>query len=133
MQLHRNQLGQLSAAITKALVENKDIDVTVQREVAYDVEAVLSNYLNQEQDVIQRARDLVQRRGLPQSEFGRVKARVAEEAGIQVGEDALDYVLDQLLEMLMHSNNVEEVYAEDHVLRRRMRTFIRAGDEENKN
>ena len=44
--------------------------------------------------------------------------------GIKIGDDALDYILDQILEMLMHSQNVEEVFAEDHVLRRRMRPFI---------
>ena len=32
----------------------------------------------------------------------------------------LDYLLDQVVAMLMHSSHVEEVYAEDVVLRRRM-------------
>jgi len=32
----------------------------------------------------------------------------------------LDYLLDQVVAMLMHSSHVEEVYAEDIVLRRRM-------------
>jgi uncharacterized protein len=32
----------------------------------------------------------------------------------------LDYLLDQVVAMLMHSSHVEEVYAEDVVLRRHM-------------
>ncbi|MEM9874978.1 MAG: DUF507 family protein, partial [Myxococcota bacterium] len=59
---------------------------------------------------------------------GRIKRLAAEQAGIKTGEEALDYVLDQLLEMLMHSGNVEEIYADDPVLKRRMRTFLRADD-----
>jgi len=45
---------------------------------------------------------------------------VAEEKGIKVGDDALDYLLDQVVEMLMHSNNVDEVFVEDVDLRRKM-------------
>ncbi len=124
MQLHRNQLPTLSRKIVKALTDNGDIDVVSAQEVARDIEAVLNNYLAQVDQVLARARELVQQRGLPQGEFGRIKKLTAEQAGIQVGEDGLDYILNQLLEMLMRSNNVDEVYAEDHVLRRRMRPFV---------
>ena len=34
-------------------------------------------------------------------------------------------LLDQLVEMLMHSNNVDEVFVEDYELRRRMREPLR--------
>ncbi len=126
MQLHRHQLPSLSRKIVKALTDNKDIEVVSSQEVARDIEAVLSNYLTQLDQVLASARDLVQQRGLPQGEFGRVKKLTAQQAGIQVGADALDYILNQLLEMLMRSNNVDEVYAEDHVMRRHMRPFIKA-------
>ena len=41
------------------------------------------------------------------------------------GEDLLDFLLDQLIEMLMHSANVDEVFGEDHTLRRRMRPVLK--------
>ena len=75
--------------------------------------------------VSQRARELAQERGLAQGEFGRIKRLAAEQAGIGVGEDALDYVLAQVIEMLMQSANVAEVFADDPQLRRRIREFIR--------
>ena len=37
-----------------------------------------------------------------------------------MGDETLDYLLDQVVEMLMHSGNVDEVYVEDVELRRRM-------------
>ena len=37
----------------------------------------------------------------------------------------MDYLLDQLIEMLMHSNNVAEIFVEDYELRRRMRDPLR--------
>jgi hypothetical protein len=50
---------------------------------------------------------------------------IAQERGIKLGDEAIDYVLDQLVEMLMHSQNVEEIYADDITLRRKMRDPLR--------
>ena len=54
-----------------------------------------------------------------------MKKLVAEQKHVKIGEDAIDYLLDQLLEILMHSSNVDEVFAQDHVLRLRMREPLR--------
>jgi hypothetical protein len=125
MRLHRSQLPQLAKQIVKALVEGNDIETDHAREVEHDVESVLATYVGQVDQAVARARDIVQERGLPQGEFARFKKLAAEQAGIKIGDDALDYLLEQLVQMLMHSGNVEEVYAEDHTLKRRMRPFLR--------
>ncbi|MBW2524092.1 MAG: DUF507 family protein [Deltaproteobacteria bacterium] len=124
MRLHRSQLPDLARAIIQSLLAGEDIEVDNEREAARDLEAVLGAYLDQERQAGDQARVLVQQRGLPQGEFARAKQLSADRLGIKVGDEALDYVLDQLVEMLMHSAHVEEVYSEDHTLRRRMRTHI---------
>lgn len=125
MRLVRSQLPTLSRQIVRTLVEGGDIEVDNQREVEKDIESVLNTYVTQTDDVVSRARDLVQQRGLPQGEFGRIKQLAAEQAGIKIGDDGLDYLLAQVLEMLMHSGSVEEVFSEDHVLKRKIRKFLR--------
>jgi hypothetical protein len=40
--------------------------------------------------------------------------------GIKIGDESIDYLLDQILEILMHSANVDEIFAEDVELRRKM-------------
>ena len=37
-----------------------------------------------------------------------------------MGDEALDYLLNQVVEMLNHSHNVDEIYVEDIVLRRKI-------------
>jgi hypothetical protein len=128
MQLVASQLPTLSRSMVKAMVDAGDIEVDNQREVERDLAAVLTSYLDQLEQVQSRARDLVQQRGLPQGEFGRIKRLVADQVGIKIGDEALDYVLDELVAMLMHSSHVDEVYAEDHVLKRRIRGFIQEDD-----
>ena len=129
MRLHRGQIPQLSRQIVRALVDAEHIEVVSHSEVERDMQSVLGQYCDDVDRVLSRARDLVQQRGLPQGEFGRIKQLAAEQAGIKIGDDGLDYVLSQMLNMLMHSQNVEEVFAEDHVLKRTIRQFLRTGEE----
>jgi hypothetical protein len=108
-----------------ALLKDGDVEADSPKEVQADVEAVLNQYMRDEQAVSERAKEVVSQRGLAQSEFGRTKKLIADERKIKIGEDAIDYILDQLVEMVMHSANVGEVFVEDYVLRRKMRDPLR--------
>jgi len=125
MRLYSAKIPKLAQEMVTALTEKGDIETGSPKEVQLDVEAVLSQYAKDEQDVSDRAKDLLAQRGLPQSEFSRIKKLAADERKIKIGDDAIDYILDQLVEMLMHSTNVDEIFSEDHVLRRKMRDPLR--------
>jgi hypothetical protein len=125
MWLHRGKIPLVATEMVRALTDGGDIECESPREVQVDLEAVLTQYLNDEQEITDRARDLVATRGLPQGELARMKKLVAEQKHVRIGEEAIDYLLDQLIEILMHSNNVAEVFAQDHVLRLRMREPLR--------
>jgi hypothetical protein len=120
MRLYAGKVQPIATEVVRALLATKDIEAASPREVEADVASVLNQYLNDEREVNERAKDLLERTGKPQSEYARVRTLVADEKGIKVGEDALDYLLDQVVEMLMHSNNVDEVFVEDVELRRKM-------------
>lgn len=133
MRLSRGQVPQVSRQMVRALVEAGDIEVTDQREVERDFESVMNTYLGQVDQIVSRARDLIRQRGLPQGEFGRAKKLAADQAGVKIDDEAIDYVLDQFLAMLMHSSSVEEVFAEDHDIKRRIRVFLRAEEQAHHN
>ena len=125
MRLYSARIPKLAAEMVTALLKDGDVEADSPKEVQADVEAVLNQYMRDEQSVSERAKEIVSQRGLAQSEFGRMKKLVADERKIKIGEDAIDYILDQLVEMLMHSANVGEVFVEDYVLRRKMRDPLR--------
>jgi hypothetical protein len=125
MWLHKSRIAPIAAEMVKNLTAGERIETEAPREVALDLESVLGQYLQDESSVNERAKDLMAARGMPTTELGRVKKELAKQKGIQIGEDAIDYLLDQLLEMLMHSQNVDEVYAEDFELRKVMREPLR--------
>ncbi|MGH7434797.1 MAG: DUF507 family protein [Polyangiaceae bacterium] len=120
MRLYSGKVPNIATEVVRTLLASKDIEGEVPREIELDVASVLNQYLATEKEVNDRAKDILERTGKAQSEYQRVRALVADEKGIKVGDDALDYLLDQVVEMLMHSNNVDEVYVEDVVLRRKM-------------
>jgi len=120
MRLYSGKIPAVSAEIVRALLTSNDIEAESPKQVEADVAAVLTQYLSDEREVNDRAKDVLERTGKPNTEFSRVRQLVAEEKGIKVGDDALDYLLDQVVEMLMHSNHVDEVYVEDVELRRKM-------------
>lgn len=123
MRLYSAKVPSISQEVVRALLSSKDIDLEdagAQKEVIADVESVLRSYLETERIVDEKTRDLLERTGRGTNEFSKVREQIAEHQGIKVGDETLDYLLDQVVAMLMHSSHVEEVYAEDVVLRRRM-------------
>lgn len=115
------------------LAKAGDIETDAPKEVQADLESVLNQYVRDEQEINEKAKDLLAARGLPQSEFAKLKRLVAEDRKVKLGDEAIDYLLDQLVGMLMYSSHVEEVFAEDVQLRLKMRGPLRkAAQEEQK-
>jgi hypothetical protein len=120
MRLYSTKVSPISAEVVRVLVASGDIEAGAPREVEADVEAVLSNYLAIERDVNERTKDLLERTGRGQTEFNRIREQVASQKGIKVGDEMLDFLLDQVVEIFHHSANVDEIFCEDVELRRKM-------------
>ena len=123
MKLYATKVTPIAQETVRALLTSKEIEVeeaSAQKEVVADVESVLKSYLDTERIVDDKTRELLQRTQRGPQEFGKVREQLAVHHGIKVGDETLDYLLDQVVEMLMHSSHVDEVFAEDIALRRRM-------------
>ncbi len=125
MRLFSGKILPLSDELVRALADNADIECESRKEVAKDLESVFASYLQTDREASDKAKELMDQRNLPPSEFNRIKRLAAEQKGIKVGDETMDFLLDQLIEMLMHSGNVDEVFVEDHDLRRRMRPILK--------
>jgi uncharacterized protein len=125
MWLMRAKLPTLASGIVKALVDPTLIETDARDAVQADILAVLEQYLRDEQDISTRARDLAAKRGSAPADASRIKRDLARQQGVGIGDEAIDYLLSQLLEMLMHSGSVEEIFAQDHELKLAMRAPLR--------
>jgi hypothetical protein len=120
MRLYGGKVSSIAGEVVKALASAGDIEAESTKEVVLDVESVLNNYLELEREVNDRAKDVLERTGRPGSEYQRVRELAAKEKGIKIGDDTLDFLLDQVVEIFHHSANVDEIFAEDVELRRKM-------------
>jgi hypothetical protein len=126
MWLSRAKLPALASAIVRPLVDTQLIETDAPQGVQADILAVLEQYLKDEQDLSSKARDVAASRGTSvTTDLSRIKRDLAKQQGVGIGDDAIDYLLNQLVEMLMHSGSVEEIFAEDHQLKLAMRTPLR--------
>jgi hypothetical protein len=125
MRLHSAKIPDLAKQIVDSLLVQGDVESDNPSEVRADVQAVLEQYVRDEQQIVERAKEVLAARGLPPTDLSRIRRLVAQERGIKIGDEAIDYVLDQLIEMLMHSQSVDEIFADDVTLRRKMRDPLR--------
>jgi len=125
MKLHGARVPLIAAQMVKALTVDEAIECEDPDEVKLDLESVLNEYIRVDAEITERAKDLLARRNLPQTEFSKLKRLAADERKFKLGDEAIDYLLDQLVEILMHSQNVAEIFVEDVELRRRMREPLR--------
>ena len=133
MRLYSGKVAPIAGEIVKTLLDASQIESEHPREVQADVESVLNQYLRTDKEAADKAKDSMQARGIPNSEFTRMKKLAAEQMGIKIGDESIDYLLDQILEILMHSANVDEIFGEDVELRRKMAPILKrhmAVDEE---
>lgn len=127
MRLYSGKIVPISEEVVDTLTKEGDIEVLGDErdEAALDVQAVLKEYLRAEREIGEEARDLITKRGLDHTAFGRTKRKLAEGRGFGLGEDAIGWIADQLLDMMMHSVHVEEVFAEDHEIRAKIARVLR--------
>lgn len=125
MRLFSGKVPVIAEEIVQSLIKDEDIVTESPDEVRLDVESVLKEYLRQERQVVDEAKSRLEIRNLPYGQLAKIKSIVARERQLPVGEDMLPFLIEQLLTMLFHSNNVEEIFAEDTVLRKKMTTILR--------
>ncbi len=126
MRLYPGKVSAIAKDMVDVLSASGDIEVLpdLVGEVILDIESVLREYIRADREVTDRARDLISRDGLEFNQVNKIKQKLAEDRGFGVGERAVDYLTKQIIEALFHSRHVEEVYAEDHTLRKTLRDVM---------
>jgi hypothetical protein len=125
MRLYAGKIPIIAAEIIKVLVEGDELSVLDKSEAELDVQAVLKEYLRLERECTEKAKDLLQKRNLPYEQFGKAKRQVAAEKGFGLGDEGLDWMTTQMIESFMQSPHIEEVFADDATLRKRMVDILR--------
>jgi uncharacterized protein len=125
VKLYSGKIPVIGGEIVRKLIDDGDIAVIDRAEAELDVQAVLKEYLRLEKEITEKAKDLLQKRNLPYEQFGKVKRAMASEKSFGLGDEALDWMTNQMIESFMQSQHIEEVFVEDGVLRRKMADVLK--------
>ena len=125
MKLYSGKIDSLAGEIISRLVTDGDIEVSDRTEAELDVASVLKEYLRVDRELTERAKDIMEIRGLPYSHFGRIKRGLADEKEFGLGEEGVTWILNQLLETFMQSKHIEEIFAEDTSMRRKLKEIVK--------
>jgi hypothetical protein len=125
MKLYAGKIPVIGAEVVKALVDAGDIAVIDRAEAELDVQAVLKEYLRLDKEITEKAKDILQKRGLAYEQFGKVKRALAKEKGFGLGDDGLEWITTQMIESFMQSAHVEEVFVEDAAMRKKMADILK--------
>jgi hypothetical protein len=126
MRLYPKVVPVISREMIHLLMQDGDIEVEPNRiaDAEMDLSAIMREYLTNEERVNAATREALERRGYDYSKFNQVKHEMAEVRGFKMGDEGIEYVLSQMIEFLLLSRNVEEVYSGDDVLRPKLRAIM---------
>jgi len=125
MRLYKGKIPSIVDELLSALIKDGDIEVENEEEARLDLEAVLTEFVRRERQVMDEAKARMEREGMSYSMLGRMRSRVSREMDFPPQDEMLPYIIDQLLTMLFHSQNVAEVFAEDAEMRKKIAPVIR--------
>lgn len=127
MRIYRERITAIARSVVTALIDKELIDVLAEDrpEVELDVESVLKEYRRMDHELSESARDLVEQRGVDYSHTFKIKSKLAAERKFGLGEEGLSWIADQIVEILLQSKFVDEVYGEDHELRAAVNPILR--------
>lgn len=109
----------IAREVIQRLTQDGDIEVEPIRvaDAELDLSAIMREYLANEERVNQATREALERRGYDFSKFNQVKREMADVRGFKLGDDGIEFLINQMLEFLLISRNVEEVFSDDNIMR----------------
>jgi len=122
MRLYPKVIPTIAREIVQTLMQDGDCEIETLRisDAEMDAAAVMKEYLAAEERVNAATREALERRGYDHSRFAQVKREMADVRGFKMGDEGIEYVIGQIIEQLLVSRNVEEVYADDQTLRKKI-------------
>ncbi|WP_256560044.1 DUF507 family protein [Myxococcus dinghuensis] len=122
MRLYPKVIPIISREAIQQLMQDGDIEVEPMRvaDAEMDLSAIMREYLANEERVNQATREALERRGYDYSKFNQVKREMADVRGFKMGDEGIEYVINQMIEFLLISRNVEEVFSPDNSLRQKI-------------
>jgi hypothetical protein len=130
MKLYRARIPTIAHAVLDRLVNEGDIEIAPEdrAEAEQDLIAVMEQYLHRDQELRERVREHMERKGIPYDQYGKARSELADQWGHPVGDDVDRFLARQFSENFMISRFVSEVFAEDREIYKKILDVLKSYD-----
>src|SRR5947209_12259107 len=100
MKLYPKIIPAIARDVIASLMADGDIEVETMRvaDAEMDMAAILKEYLASDERVNQATREALERRRYDHSRFNQVKREMADVRGFKMGDEGIDYIINQMTE-----------------------------------
>jgi uncharacterized protein len=119
MRLYPKLVPIIAREIVQRLVQDADVEIEPirQSDAELDLAAIMREYLANEERVNQATQEALARRGYDHSKFAQVKREMADVRGFKLGDEGIEFVINQMLEFMLVSRHIDEVFSDDNTMR----------------
>lgn len=130
MKLYRSKIPQVATDCFEVLITDGDVEVLPENrtEAEADLVAIMEEFRRRDFSFRDSVKDQMHDRGIPYNDYGKTRSKMADEEGHPVGDDVERFLCRQFVECLMISRFVEEVYAEDRTIYKKLMDVLRSHD-----
>jgi hypothetical protein len=130
MRLYRSKIAAIASDCIQRLINDGDIDVAGDKrgDAELDLVAIMEDYLRRDGALREATRDYNAANSISFERAGRTRTQLAEADGHPLHDDVERYLARQFTESLMISPAVEEVYADDKVIWKKIFNIVKSHD-----
>ena len=127
MKLYRVKIPVIAAQVIEALVNDGSLEVEApnRAEAEQDLIAVMEEYLRRDYALRDSVKESMAAGGVSYDRYGKVRGKMADEWGHPTGDDVERFLAREFVENFMISRFIEEVYAEDKDLYKKVLAILR--------
>ncbi len=130
MKLYKVKIPVIAREVVETLANEGAIEVAMEnrQEAETDLVAIMEEYLRRDNEVREAVREHMAQFSVPYDQYGKIRTQLAERFGHPTGDEVQRYMARQFVENFMISRFVDEVFAEDKELLKRVREIIERHD-----
>ncbi len=127
MKLYRLKIPEIAHDVIDQLCADGTIEVTNENhaEAELDLVAIMEEYSRRDYELRERVKEYMSRNSVPYDRYGKIRGQLSGEMGHPTGDDVERFLARQFVENFMISNFVDEVYAEDKDIYKRILDILR--------
>jgi len=128
MKLYLARVPTIASQIVESLIFDGSIEVIASNrfEAENDLSAIMEEFLRREKQIMRETKDTMSAFEIPYDRFSSQRSKLCKKKNHPTGKDIEKYLARQFIESFMISNFVDEVYATDEDMYKKILSILRS-------